>query len=185
MKKVPFALVLAFGLASGSAFAASSGSVTVNGEVVGATCQVGTDEKDQIIDLVKVGQDDLTVVGAKVAPLRFEIKLTGCTPAASVSAVFSADNPNLIDTASGTLRNNYEAGILPEDPQAAVGVNIALYRDSGEQIKLGNQSYVSGTARVVPADGALTLTYAAAYYATGSVTPGKVKAKANYIIAYQ
>lgn len=178
MKKVPFALVLAFGLASGSAFAASSGSVTINGEVVGTTCEIDSGTKDQTITLAKVGAGDLAV-DAKVAPLRFDIKLTGCTPGSSVSAVFSADSPTLIDPVAGTLKNT-----ATDDP--ATNVNIALYRDTGAMIRLGTQAYVAETAKVADAvTGDITLTYAAAYRATGVATPGKVTAKANYVIAYQ
>lgn len=177
MKKVPFALVLALGLASGSAFAASSGVINISGEVTGTTCEVAVGDITKNVILAKVGVEAVTPAG-KTSPVRFNIALTGCVADSMVSAVFSADAPNLIDTGSGTLVNTETVG-------PATNVNIALYDDLGEQIELGNQAYVLDTARQVPADGALTLTYAAAYYGMGTVTPGKVKAKANYIIAYQ
>ena len=66
MKKIPFALVLALGLASGSAFAASSGTITINGQVMDQTCTI-VGAADQTVTLATVAAADLAASGEEAA----------------------------------------------------------------------------------------------------------------------
>lgn len=174
MKKIPFALVLAFGLASGSAFAASSGTITINGQVMDQTCTI-VSAADQTVTLAPVATADLAVSGKEAAKQSFTIKLENCA-AGNVFAFFSADTAALIDPATNTLVNQ----------GAATNVNVALYEENGQRIELGNAAYVyADTKTVATGDDPATLMYSAGYYATGQATAGPVTAVANYTISYK
>lgn len=181
MKKVPFALVLAFGLASGSAFAASSGTLEVTGNIIATSCIIADGTEAKTVTLATLGTGDLKEGDFKNAPRRFTIKLSGCPVDQKVYASFSGENAGLIDSATGTFFN----ATTPTSP-----VRVALWGAEGnERIKLGNLeaagSYVG--AKQVPVGGALDLVYIADYFLVPGATAitGLVTAKANYIIAYQ
>lgn len=187
MKKIPFALVLALGLASGSAFAASSGTITINGKVVDQTCTI-VGETDKTVNLATVSKELFTNAGDTAAPQAFTIGLESCA-VDNVYAAFSADSANLIDEPTHTLRNTANS-------EAAVGVNIALFEADGTtQIRLADPLYNSTAAATTEVTGDLvgkkgtaTLVYSAAYYATvnnADIILGDVKAIANYIISYK
>lgn len=179
MKKVPFALILAFGLASGSAFAASSGTVEITGQILSQTCTINSGDENKIVTLATVSAENLTVVAARVAPQNFTIGLSNCDVAGDVYARFSAETGNLIDPATGTLVNQ----------GTALNVNVALYSSSTTTpIDLANSATAGiSNFKTVTAGGGTILTYSAAYYPTANnaVTAGTVSAKANYIIAYK
>lgn len=175
MKKIPFALVLALGLASGSAFAASSGTITINGKVMDQTCDI-VGAKDQTVTLATVAKADLDALGKEAAKQSFTIKLENCA-AGDVFAFFSTDTASLIDPATNTLVN--------QGTGAATNVNVALYEENGKRIELGNAAYVYVDKKTVAANGTATLMYSAGYYATGTAGPGTVNAVANYTISYQ
>ncbi len=178
MKKIPFALVLAFGLASGSAFAASSGTITINGEVKVQTCTIVPADEDQIVTLATVATADLAALDDEAAKQSFTIKLQNCA-AGDVFAFFSADTAALIDPATNTLVNQATAS-------PAANVNVALYEENGQRIELGNAAYVyADTKTVSVVNDPATLMYSAGYYATGAAVSGTVKAVANYTISYQ
>ncbi len=181
MKKVPFALVLALGLVSGSAFAASSGTVTIEGQILSQTCTIAVGDENKLVTLATVSALDLTAAGARVAPQNFTINLSNCDVAGDVYARFSAETGSLIDPVTGTLINT--ATVLP-----ATNVNVALYSSSTTvPMNLANPTAGVSNARPVVVGGSTILTYSAAYYPTAAnaVTAGAVSAKANYIIAYQ
>ena len=174
MKKIPFALVLALGLASGSAFAASSGTITINGQVMDQTCTI-LGAAAQTVTLAAVAKADLAVLGEEAAKQSFTIQLENCA-AGDVFAFFSADTASLIDPATNTLVNQGDA----------TNVNVALYEDYGSRIKLGDAAYVYADKKtVVAGNDPATLMYSAGYYATGQATAGSVTAVANYTISYQ
>ena len=173
MKKIPFALVLAFGLASGSAFAASSGTITINGLVMDQTCTI-VGAADQTVTLATVATADLAALGDEAAQQSFTIQLEDCV-AGDVSAFFSADTASLIDPATNTLVNQGDA----------TNVNVALYEENGDQIRLGDSTYIYADKKTVAVDGTATLMYSAGYYATDTAGPGTVNAVANYTISYQ
>ena len=177
MKKIPFALVLAFGLASGSAFAASSGTITINGQVMEQTCTIAAGTADQTVTLATVAKADLAASGNVAAKQSFTIQLEDCA-AGNVFAFFSADTASLIDPATNTLVNQATT-------DAATNVNVALYEEKGQQIELGNAAYVYTDKKTVADNDPATLMYSAGYYATGQATAGSVTAVANYTISYQ
>lgn len=173
MKKIPFALVLALGLASGSAFAASSGTITIKGQVMDQTCTI-VGAADQTVTLATVAKADLAALGEEAAKQSFTIQLENCA-AGDVFAFFSADTASLIDPATNTLVNQ----------GGATNVNVALYEENGNQIRLGDSTYIYADTKTVAVDGTATLMYSAGYYATGASTAGTVSAVANYTISYQ
>lgn len=176
MKKVPFALVLAFGLASGSAFAASSGTVQINGEVLDQTCEVISGDINKVVTLAKVGASAFTAADQVVAQQTFTIGLENCKADASVYAAFSAPIAD-VDATTHTLVNKGTAG----------NVNVILSEQDNTKIKLNDATYTLTDAQAVTSvEGVNTLTYRAAYYSTdAAVTPGTVTATANYVIAYK
>lgn len=176
MKKIPFALVLALGLASGSAFAASSGTITINGEVKDQTCTI-VGVADQTVTLATVAKADLDASGKEAAKQSFTIKLENCA-AGDVFAFFSTDTASLIDPATNTLVNQVTG--------TATNVNVALYEENGDKIKLGDSTYTYAVTKTVAAlNDPATLMYSAGYYATGAAGSGTVKAVANYTISYK
>lgn len=180
MKKIPFALVLALGLASGSAFAASSGKITINGKVMDQTCTIVGDA-DQTVTLATVAKADLDALGKEAAKQSFTIQLENCA-VGDVFAFFSADTASLIDPATNTLVNQVTGAATG----AATNVNVALYEENGSRIKLGDSTYTyADTKNVDVVGGTATLMYSAGYYATGTAGPGTVNAVANYTISYQ
>lgn len=177
MRKIPFALILACGLASGSAFAATQGTVTINGEVVAETCTIVSGDEAKTVTLATVSTTAFTAANQTVAKQSFTIGLENCESGANVYAAFSAPVAD-IDVGTHTLINKAAAG--------ATNVNIILLEQNEGQILLGDTSYPPSTQPVATADGAVTLEYSAAYYSTdATVTPGLVTAVANYVIAYQ
>lgn len=181
MKKVPFALILACGLASGSAFAATTGTLEVTGNIIASSCTINEGTEAKQVTLATIGATDLVVGEEKNAPRRFTIKLSSCPAGQTVYASFSGANAGLIDSATGTFFN----ATTPTSD-----VRVALWGAEGNQkINLGNLeaagSYVG--AKEVPADGALDLVYIADYFLVpgGTASIGVVTANANYIIAYQ
>ena len=179
MKKVPFALILAFGLASGSAFAATTGKVTINGEIVDQTCEIVAGDEAKVVTLATVPASAFTAADQIVAPQTFTIGLEGCNAGANVYAAFSAPLAN-VDASTHTLIN--KALTTP-----ATGVNVILSEQDDTKILLNDATYTLSTAQfVTTVAGANTLTYSAAYYSTAAaVTAGTVTATANYVIAYQ
>lgn len=175
MRKVPFALILACGLASGSAFAATQGTVTINGEVVAETCEIVSGDEAKTVQLATVSTTAFTAANQTVAKQSFTIGLESCESGANVYAAFSAPVAD-IDVGTHTLINKGDA----------TNVNIILLEQNEGQILLGDTSYPPSTQPVATADGAVTLEYSAAYYSTAAaVTAGTVTATANYVIAYQ
>ncbi len=176
MKKVPFALILAFGLASGSAFAATTGTVTVNGLVVDQTCEIAAGDIAKVVTLATVPESAFTAADQIVAPQTFTIGLENCNAGANVYAAFSAPLAD-VDATNYTLINKGTAG----------NVNVVLTEQDDTKILLNDATYTLTTAQTVTTvAGANTLTYSAAYYSTAAaVTAGTVTATANYVIAYQ
>ncbi|HZJ94614.1 MAG TPA: fimbrial protein [Thiopseudomonas sp.] len=176
MRKVPFALILACGLASGSAFAATQGTVTINGEVVAETCAIVAGDVDKTVTLATVPESAFTAADQIVAPQTFTIGLENCNAGVDVYAAFSAPIAD-VDSTTYTLINKGTAG----------NVNVVLTEQDDTKILLNDETYTLTTAQTVTtvAD-ANTLTYRAAYYSTdAAVTAGTVTATANYVIAYQ
>ena len=193
MKKIPFALVLALGLASGSAFADpvanppvadTSGQITINGKITDSTCYIAVADKDQTVTLSTVAAASLKD-SAITAPQRFSINLSGCPAGINVGTKFSsAEGPNSIDVTNGTLKNQLVG--TPEAP-AATNVTIALLEGgTNNQIEFAKGTF--GKSSMVETDtaGTATLDYLAGYYTTdkSSVGAGAVTAKVNFIITY-
>lgn len=176
MKKVPFALILAFGLASGSAFAASNGVITITGQVNETSCNVAV--ADQLVELAPVSIGDLTdKIGVRTAPKRFTLNFAGCPPLTDISTLFTSDDASGIDITTQTLVNK----------GGATNVNIALYKGT-ERIKLGQQdaNAFALTTETTDEAGNATFTYVAAYYPVAAVVEsGSVNVKTNYIITYK
>lgn len=176
MKKIPFALVLAFCLASGSAYAATTGTVTITGLVVDQTCEIAAGDINKAVTLATVPESAFTAIADVVAPQTFTIGLTNCSAGADVYAAFSAPLAD-VDAGTHTLINQ----------GTATGVNVILSEQDDTQILLNDATYTLTTAQTLTTVlGANTLTYSAAYYATAAaVGAGTVTATANYVIAYQ
>ena len=138
MKKIPFALVLAFGLASGCAFAATTGTVTVTGIVVDQTCEIAAGDIAKVVTLATVPESAFTAADQIVAPQTFTIGLENCNAGANVYAAFSAPLAD-VDATNYTLINKGTAG----------NVNEVLTEQADTKILLNDATYPLTTAQTV------------------------------------
>lgn len=186
MKKLKLVTLIASSLAfaSNMAFAETNtngavGTVTINGEVVDATCTVtGTSGADVTVQLPKVSKSLLTTKGQTAGDTTFTIKLTNCTPNnGSVRAYFYNDETNV--SLDGRLINLGDGGSKAND------VTIQLANLNGTAINITKDVNGQGVIQDALSNGSADLSYLARYYAEGPSTAGKVKGVVKYMIAYQ
>ncbi|MFQ1048539.1 fimbrial protein [Avibacterium paragallinarum] len=186
MKKLKLVTLIASSLAfaSNMAFAETNsggavGTVTINGEVVDATCTVeGTSGADVTVTLPKVSKSLLASPGQTAGDTTFTIKLKDCTNASGqVRAYFYNDETNV--SLNGRLINKETSG-------QANNVTIQLANLDGSVIDVTKNI---DSQNVIPDNfsggNKVDLSYLARYYAEGQSTAGKVKGVVKYMIAYQ
>ncbi|MDQ6569112.1 MAG: fimbrial protein [Haemophilus parahaemolyticus] len=190
MKKLTLAasLVLGFGLVANAN--AVDGTVTFDGKIVDQTCTVATAaNKDQTVKLPTVQSSSLATPNSKAGETPFTISLSGCktkaTSGISKVKAFFLPNATNVDENTHNLINI-------EKNSPATHVQVQLLNKDLTEIKVGENitaQNVNGTDidDTGKADGAVTaeLKYFARYYATGTVTAGKVTSKVEYNIVYE
>lgn len=166
-----------------SAFAASGGTITINGEVLDGTCTVSggdntTGGGDFTVQLAPVHKDRLSAANAVAGAKGFSVNVGGqagdtCDTTKLAKLWFQYDATK-IDSATGNLKNIQAGG--------ATNVQVQLLNQAAAPINLytgvnnSTAPFVAGTA---------TLQYAAQYFATGAATPGLVQSQATYVLSYQ
>ncbi|MFZ3387539.1 fimbrial protein [Buttiauxella gaviniae] len=181
MKKLALAtsLVAAMAAISG-AQAASTGTITFNGELTATTCNVNVDGQgnDATIALPRAGINDLTTEGQTRSRTSFNMLLSECEGTLLTAAAYFEAGPT-VDTA-GRLNNELTG------TDAATEVQFQLRDGSGdnEVIKVGDASQGVNTTFVDISTGTATLPYMVEYYATGRTTAGLVSSKVVYSIQY-
>lgn len=183
------AMVGAMALAPQAANAASSGTITIDGSVLGSTCSVSTATGGNNDSGFSGGNFTVTLPGVQTTALAsngdtagatsFSMTLTGCPTSPSgeeVASFFSGTNVNSTD---GNLNNTTTSG--------ASNVEIQLLNGDASVIDLtGATAYDQGSAyTAIDGSGNATLSYEAQYIATGASTAGKVTTTVDYTLVYR
>lgn len=164
---------------SGTCMAASSNTVQFKGEVSTQTCTVNINgnEANPIVLLPTVAISKLASKGATAGDTTFSVNVTGCTAAASdtaIKTVLVGNNP----TASGNLGNAGDA--------AKVSIQL-LDSDASTPLSFATGSTVTTSAMTL-SKGANSTSQdlVARYYAEDTgVTAGSVIATAQFAISYK
>lgn len=178
MKKINLITAILFTAISAGAVAAD-GKITFKGEVVKQSCVVEGSNKDKTVELPKVSANALQNVGDTTGTTPFTIELSKCAAADSVTDVgLSFVGPN-IDLTTKTLNTK---GI---GATTAKNVNIALYNQNDQFIKLGMDKDNQNVGFTKLAEGNIQLNYIAKYYAVGVSEPGLVESNVDFEIIYK
>lgn len=179
-----FAVMASLGLMSSSAFAASTGTITFNGELTDTTCNVDINGQgsDATVTLPTVSVNQLTQDKDVTGRTSFNMNLSDCVIGTAngkskVSAFFQPGTT--VDLSSGRLKN--VGG-------SATNVQLQLLDATGDfkVINVGNTDQVNAMAYVdISSDGKATLPYAVEYYALGQTTPGTVTSSVVYNLQYK
>ncbi|WP_235423096.1 fimbrial protein [Enterobacter hormaechei] len=184
MKKAILTLSILATLNSSVAIAASTGTITFNGELTDTTCEVDVNGQggDATVTLPTVSINQLKEPGNTAGRTSFNMKLTECVIGTEgghtkVSAFFQPGNT--VDLSTGRLKN--VAG-------DATMVDLQLLDASGnyKPINVGNTDQVNDMTYVdIKSDGSALLPYAVEYYANGQTTPGTVSSSVVYNLQYK
>lgn len=186
MKKIALSLatMASLTLMSASSFAASTGTITFNGELTDTTCNVDVNGQgsDATVTLPTVSVKELLEEKQTAGLTSFNINLSECAIGTEngksrVSAFFQPGTT--VDLSSGRLKN------MGGD---ATNVQLQLLDATGDfkVINVGNTAQVSNMAYVpISEDGKATLPYAVEYYAVDKTTPGTVTSSVVYNLQYQ
>ncbi|VEI68995.1 Type-1A pilin [Serratia fonticola] len=172
-------LVAVFG-SVGLAQAASTGTITFNGELTASTCDVVIDGQnaDATVVLPTIGTNQLNSASQTAGETGFVMALNNCSgPLQTASAFFEAGAS--VDSVTGRLTNL---------SGTASNVSLQLLDGSSasrEVIQAGNANQTTNTKYQDVASGSATLPYAVRYYAEGATTAGSVITNVVYSIQYQ
>ncbi|MBC3231255.1 MULTISPECIES: fimbrial protein [Serratia] len=181
MKKLAIiaSLVAAFG-SVGMAQAASTGTITFNGELTANTCDVIVDGQaaDATVVLPTIGTNLLDAATKTAGETGFVMALNNCSGTLQTASAFFEAGAS-VDQVTGRLKNL---------TGGATNVSLQLLDASSSSrsvIQAGNQNQVTNTAYVDISSGSANLPYAVRYYAEGATTPGTVVSNVVYSIQYQ
>jgi major type 1 subunit fimbrin (pilin) len=182
MNKLAIAVSIAtiFGVAH-MANAASTGTITFEGELTATTCKVTIDgsDADATVVLPTVGINSLDAPGEVTGRTGFNMALSECEGTlTTASAFFEAGST--VDTITGRLKNATGDGY-------ATNVSLQLTDSSNADavIKAGDTSQVVSTTYVDISSGTANLPYAVQYYAENATTAGAVAGSVTYSIQYK
>lgn len=177
MKKTTLALIVGGLLCANYASAASSNTISFQGEVSDETCSVSVNGNDAspVVLLPTVSASDLATSGATAGQTTFEMGVSGCTgdatAATTISTVFVGNNVS----SAGNLTNTGTAS----------NVEVQLLDTTDEPIVLTGGYTASGDLTLAAGETSSSATYTAQYYATGAATSGTVAASLQYAVSYQ
>ncbi|AFQ48215.1 fimbrial protein [Burkholderia cepacia] len=155
---------------STSAFAAGTGTINFQGEIVAGACGIDSGSVNQTVQLGKVPTHTFTKAGDKSTPVKFNIVLTDCDTKVAKNAYF---------TFTGTS-NSAQPKLLATIGSAS-NVGVRVQSASGEDIDNG----VEQAAATQLQNGNNVVTFGARYEATAAdVTPGTADAVANFTVRY-
>ncbi|MGR7254658.1 fimbrial protein [Klebsiella aerogenes] len=184
MKKIisSAALLALFSVAAMNAQAASSGTITFNGELTATTCDADVDGQgpDATIVLPTIGTNQLTTAAQTAGRTGFNIGLSNCAGTLqTASAFFEAGST--VDLATGHLKN------ISNDPAPATNVSLQLLDEGNAEavIQAGNSNQTANTTYYDTSSGSADLPYAVEYYADGATTAGPVVSNVVYSIQYK
>lgn len=167
-----------------TANAASTGTITFNGELTDTTCDVDVNGQgtDATVTLPTVSINQLTKAGLTTGRTSFNFNLSKCVIGtkgghSKVAAFFQPGNT--VDLSTGRLKN------VGGD---ATMVDLQLLDASGNYspIKVGNTDQVNDMTYVdIKSDGTALLPYSVEYYANGQTTAGTVTSSVVYNLQYK
>lgn len=174
-----------------TANAASSGTITFNGQITDTTCDVTVDGQgaSATVTLPTVSSSLLTSAGSVAGTTDFTMQLSNCSLGNNISKVSAYfQSGSTVDPATGHLLQTATSGASNVDLQLLDPGN------SNQPIKAGDASQIAGnTTKNMTSDGTTTgtllttinLPYAVQYYATGAATAGTVTSSVVYNLQYQ
>jgi len=186
MKKsvVSSSIFTVLAIASLSAQAASTGTITFEGELTDTTCEVDINGQgsDATVVLPTVGVNELTASGDTTGRTTFNMNISACVVGtegghSKVATFFQPGNT--VDLSTGRLKNI---------GGSATNVDLLLLDASNSYapINVGNTDQVSSMAYVdIKPDGTAFLPYAVEYYANAQTTPGTVTSSVVYNLQYK
>ncbi|MCR3970918.1 type 1 fimbrial protein [Aeromonas veronii] len=182
-KIINLGLLVAFSMSAVTAHAASSGTININGLVIGSTCDVAVDggAADATVNLRTLPNAALGTAGLTAGKTDFVMSLTHCTTTENVAAFFRAGAT--VENTTGRLKQ------MATGASAAKNVSLQL-RDgfTDKPIFVGNSSQISDNhfeAMSGDPTQEIRLTYEVEYYAEDAVTPGQVSSQVVYNLLYK
>ncbi|MGL4726423.1 MAG: fimbrial protein [Scandinavium sp.] len=182
MKKVISSVAILAALTAATAMnaqAASTGTITFNGELTATTCDANVDGQgaDALIVLPTIGTNQLTTAGDTAGRTGFNINLSNCAGTLQTASAFFQSGSS-VDLTTGHLKN------VSGD---ATNVSLQLREESGSEavINAGNTEQVSAATYYDISSGSADMPYAVEYYADGATTAGTVVSNVVYSIQYQ
>ena len=184
MKKLAIvaSLVAAFG-SVGMAQAASTGTITFNGELTANTCDVVVNGQtaDATVVLPTVGVNQLDSATKTTGDTGFVMALNNCSDTLQTASAFFVffEAGASVDSLTGRLKN-----------RAGTASNVSLQLLDGSSasqavIQAGNANQVINTTYKDVSGGSTTLPYTVRYYAEAPTTAGTVISNVVYSIHYQ
>lgn len=179
MKKIVFSSIAIAMMSAGPVQAASTGTITFNGQLNSNTCDVVVDGQaaDATVVLPTIGTNQLSTTGQTAGDTGFTMALNNCAGTLeTASAFFEAGTT--VDSVTGRLNNTGTAS----------NVSLQLLDGSSPSravIEAGNQSQVNGNTYVNISSGSANLPYIVRYFAEGATTAGTVVSNVVYSIQYQ
>lgn len=186
-KKTIIALSLLSAVSAVSAHAASTGTITFNGELTDSTCDVTINDgttADGTVTLPTLSVSELAAKSEVAGKTDFHMNLTKCSPVTGAGSTVSAffEQGATVDSQTGNLLNTLN------DDTGAKNVQLQLLDGSKSYsaIKAGSSSQVTDAGYVAVAeDGTAYLPYAVQYFATNKTTAGKVTSSVVYSLQYK
>ena len=181
MKKIVLFTAMAAALgATTVAKAASTGTITFNGELTANTCDVKVDGQnaDATVVLPTIGVNQLDAATKTAGETGFVLSLTNCSGTLTTASAFIQAGSS-VDSVTGRLKNM---------SGTATNVSLQLLDASSPSravIQAGNQNQVTGTTYKDVSSGSANLPYAVRYYADGATTAGTVVSNVVYSLQYQ
>ena len=163
---------------------AADGKITLTGEITGTTCSIsgGTGSApgtspDFSVPLNKVQASALKAPGQTAGAKPYYIHVGSCPKDTTVAVMYESSSP-AINPATGNLVNQ-----APATPEPAKFVEVQIVDGVTNQpldLRLGLTSSTS----TVPDGGAVTLPFAAQYFATGAATAGPISTQVLYSVTF-
>lgn len=178
MKKIILAasVIAAFG-AVNAAQAASTGTITFNGQLTANTCDVSVEGQgaDATVVLPTLGTSVLAAPSQTAGDTRFNMALTKCAGTLKTASAYFQDGATV--NAQGRLKNS----------GTATNVDLQLLDGSGSRgvINVGSGTQATTTTYVDVSGGSATLPYSVRYFATAATTAGTVVSSVVYNLQYK
>ena len=180
MKKILLSAIAAAVLSSGMVQAASTGTITFNGELTANTCDVIVDGQtaNATVVLPTVSTSQLQTAAKTAGDTGFVMALNNCSGTLETASAFFEAGAS-VDSVTGRLKNL---------TGGATNVSLQLLDASSPSqavIQAGNQNQVMNTTYKNVTSGSTSLPYIVRYYAEAPTTAGTVVSNVVYSIQYQ